>query len=55
LEAEGLRSRGDHFRRSKDNRRGNNRNGKELADVEALANQRRRWRSFTGALCSARN
>jgi hypothetical protein len=39
----------------KDNRRGNNRDGKTRREVKALANQRRRWRSLTGALCSTRN
>jgi hypothetical protein len=29
--------------------------GKTWREVKALANQRRRWRSFTGALCSTRN
>jgi hypothetical protein len=29
--------------------------GKTWSEVKALANQRRRWRSFTGALCSIRN
>jgi hypothetical protein len=29
--------------------------GKTWKEVKALENQRRRWRSFTGALCSTRN
>jgi hypothetical protein len=29
--------------------------GETWREVKALANQRRRWRSFTGALCSTRN
>jgi hypothetical protein len=29
--------------------------GKTWREVKALANQRKRWRSFTGALCSIRD
>jgi hypothetical protein len=29
--------------------------GKIWREVKALANQRRKWRSFTGALCSTQN
>jgi hypothetical protein len=29
--------------------------GNTWSEVKALANQRRRWRSFTGALCSIRD
>jgi hypothetical protein len=29
--------------------------GKTWSEVKALANQRKRWRSFTGALCSIRD
>jgi hypothetical protein len=29
--------------------------GKTWREVKALANQRRKWRSFTGALCFTRN
>jgi uncharacterized protein YifE (UPF0438 family) len=39
----------------KDNRRGNNRDERTWSEVKALANQRKRWRSFTGVLCSIRN
>jgi hypothetical protein len=29
--------------------------GKAWREIEALANQRKRWRSFTGAVCSIRD
>jgi hypothetical protein len=39
----------------KDNRKGNNRDGKDLSEVKALTNQKKRWKSCTGALYSTRN